>query len=94
MNKNLNTALFFIGASIAVTLLSLLIIIIPNVILALIMKENFQRIASISLTISFLGAIIGSFAIYSKIMKTLSEKVDLGKYFSSWLIKKKEETKN
>ena len=89
MNKKVNTALFIVGATVGTTLLALILIIIPTAIMIIIMKDGFAEIAPIAVSVIFLVGIVGSFLIYSFIMKKVTEKVDMEKYFHPILVRKK-----
>ena len=91
MNKKLNSIFFIIGATVVnvVILIILLLIglfIANRIVTAGIVPENMGQIL---LLLVFVASIIGAFFIYNRLMKFLSEKIDLEKYFDPLFLPKK-----
>jgi len=89
MNKKINTVLFMLAATVGTTLTALVLIIIPVIILVAIMGEKFAEVTNVILPILFIASMIGTFLIYSLVMKRINEKVDMEKYFDPMVAKKK-----
>lgn len=91
MNKKMNTVLFTIGATIFNLISMLIILLIPLGILLLIFRENLLQagIFPIVLIILFFGALVANFFLYGLVMRKLSEKINMDKYFEPFFKKKK-----
>jgi membrane protein YdbS with pleckstrin-like domain len=82
MNKKLNTALFIIGASILNVILMIILMTAGLALLSLVIPENTSPTAASALFILvFLLSVAGSFFAYHKVIKFLSCKFDMSKYF-------------
>jgi len=82
MNKKLNTALFLIGATIFnLLLLFLLIVALMALISALFRGRLGPGAMSVLLVVVFLASMVGSFLIYNQVVKLISRKIDMEKYF-------------
>ncbi len=82
MNKKLNTALFLIGATIFnLVLLFVLIVLAMLVISALGRGRLSGNLMSILMIVVFLGSMVASFLIYNQVIKLISRKIDMEKYF-------------
>lgn len=80
MNKKLNTFLFILGATV-VNIVTMLIIIIFGIwLLSKIVPDNAQSGQFLFMLLFFI-AIGGSFVIYHQLIKFISRKVDMDKYF-------------
>jgi hypothetical protein len=90
MNKQLNTVLFTIGATIFNLITMGILIIVPLILIAVIFKGRLgpSALPIIGLVL-FFGALIANFFIYGWVMRKISAKYDLNKYFEP-LFKKKE----
>jgi len=75
MNKKLNTALFLIGATILNLVLMFVLIILGWVGIAAL------KLPPLLLIVVFLGSMVGSFLIYNQVIKFVSRKIDMEKYF-------------
>lgn len=81
MNKKLNTILFVLGATV-VNILTMLVILFFGIFLLGRLPEATQESAGQFLFILvFLVAIAGSFFSYNKLIKYISNKIDMDKYF-------------
>lgn len=90
MNKQMNTILFTIGATIFNLITMGILIIVPLVLIAVIFRGSLgpSALPIIGLVL-FFGALIANFFIYGWVMRKISAKYDLNKYFEP-LFKKKE----
>lgn len=82
MNKKLNTALFFLGATVAnlgIVVLLFLVVFVPYIIFIGPLIPDSAKF--ISLIVIFIGAMIGSFPIYRKLIEWFQTKVDMDKHF-------------
>jgi uncharacterized membrane-anchored protein len=83
MNKQLNTFLFIIGATIfniitTLLFLLLLVLVFVNFIAPFIPTEA----QSWGMVIIFIGAIVLSFVVYRIVIRILMKKIDVDKYFT------------
>ena len=82
MNKKVNTALFILGATVVNILIMIILLVIGLAILARILPADAQgQGGQIAFMFVFLLAIAGSFFIYNRIIKLISKKIDMDKYF-------------
>jgi ABC-type Na+ efflux pump permease subunit len=82
VNKKLNTVLFILGATLVNILTMLLILVLGLVFIFRVLPESVQEsIGQFMSLLLFLVAIGGSFYAYHRIIKYVSKKVDLDKYF-------------
>jgi hypothetical protein len=82
MNKRTNTVLFLIGATVFNLLLMFALIVLSLVLIRVIFGEGVSpNLISILMVVIFIGSIAASFLIYSRLIKWLSRKVDMEKYF-------------
>ena len=90
MNKKVNTALFIIGATVVNLVLMAVLILLGFLIVSLLPLNNAsQGITTAVVILIFFGSIIGTFVIYHNMVKYLSTKIDMDKYFHP-IIKRKE----
>jgi hypothetical protein len=80
MNKKLNSILFILAATVANVIIIGLLIIIPTVLLALLLGENFSSISWALFAFLPIAAIVGGFFIYTKLYTILQKKVNIEKY--------------
>ncbi len=81
MNKKINTALFIIGAT-AVNMLLIFIIMTALIALTVVLIQNpSDQAAQVIFLLVFIASIGLSFFIYNKVIKFVSKKVDMDKYF-------------
>jgi hypothetical protein len=82
MNKKLNTVLFLIGATIFNLLLLFVLIVLSLLLISVLARGRLSgSIMSILLIVVFLGSMVGSFLIYNQVIKFVSRKIDMEKYF-------------
>lgn len=90
MNKKANTVLFLLGATVFNLLLMFLLIVIFLVLISAIFKDSLSpNILSILMIVVFIGSIAASFFIYGRVVKWLSRKIDMDKYFIPLFRRKK-----
>jgi hypothetical protein len=80
VNKKMNTFLFILGATVVNIVTMLAIIIFGVWLLAKILPDNAEA-GQVLFMLLFFIAIGGSFVIYHQIVKLISRKVDMDKYF-------------
>ena len=82
MNKRTNTVLFLVGATVFNLLVMFALIVISLVLISAIFRDRLSpNLMSILMVVIFIGSIAASFLIYSRVIKWLSRKVDMEKYF-------------
>ncbi len=82
MNKKLNTALFLIGATVFNLLLLFVLIVLSLLVISALGRGRLSgNLMSILLIVVFLGSMVASFLIYNQVIKFVSRKIDLEKYF-------------
>jgi membrane protein YdbS with pleckstrin-like domain len=81
VNKKTNTALFLLGATVFNLLLMFVLIAAALVLVSALFKNLNPNAMAILMVAIFIGAIAGSFLIYSRIIRWLSKKIDMEKYF-------------
>ncbi len=82
MNKKANTVLFLIGATVFnLAVMFVLIILFLVIISALFRNSPNQGLISVLMVVVFIGSIAASFFIYGRVLKLISRKWDLDKYF-------------
>lgn len=92
MNKKVNTALFIIGATVVnLVLMAVLILVGFFIVSFLPLNQASQGITTVLVIVIFFAAIIGTFVIYHNMVKYLSTKIDMDKYFHP-IIKRKDKT--
>jgi hypothetical protein len=90
MNKKANTVLFLLGATVFNLLLMFLLIVIFLVLISAIFKDSLSpNILSILMIVVFIGSIAASFFIYGRVVKWLSRKIEMDKYFIPLFRRKK-----
>ncbi|MCX7786391.1 MAG: hypothetical protein N2442_01685 [Spirochaetes bacterium] len=82
MNKKLNTVLFVIGATLVNMVMILLFLAGFLLYGAFLAPRLPPEVNSIALLLLFIGSIIGTYFLYHRIMRFLSNKVNWDKYFS------------
>ncbi|MBN1836390.1 MAG: hypothetical protein JW820_11105 [Spirochaetales bacterium] len=84
MNKRTNTVLFLIGATVFNLLVMFVLIVVLLVAISALFRDRLSpNLMSILMVVVFIGSIAASFLIYSRVIKWLSKKVDMEKYFVS-----------
>jgi len=90
MNKKLNTLFFIIGATVFNLLIMLVLMLISLTLVGVIFRGNLNpNILSVLMMVIFLSSIIGSFVIYSWLVKRIAKKIDMDKYFLPLFKKRK-----
>ena len=92
MNKKTNTILFTLGATIFNLITMLILFAVPLVILLAIFKERLMGVLPIVGLVLFFGALVANFFIYGWVMRKISEKINMDKYFEPLFKKKKQES--
>ena len=82
MNKKANTVLFLLGATVFNLLVMFLLIVLFLVLISAIFRDSLNpNVLSILMIVVFIGSIAASFFIYGRVVKWLSRKIDMDKYF-------------
>ncbi len=82
MNKRLNTFLFVLGATVLNLIIMGCLAVLGFLLLSLLpVRGTGGGIRNLLMIIIFFGAIVGSFFIYHRIVKIISKRVDMDKYF-------------
>jgi len=82
MNKKLNTVFFILGATVVNMLVMGIILLAGLYLLSLFLSENTDpKAAQVLFLLVFGVSIAGSFFIYHRVMKLISKKIDMDKYF-------------
>ena len=82
MNKKVNTVLFILGATAVNIITMLLILLLGIMLIGRLLSETAQEsIGSILFILLFFVSIGGSFVIYNRVIKFISKKIDMDKYF-------------
>ena len=90
MNKKVNTVLFLLGATVFNLLIMFILIVIFLVLISAIFRDSLNpNVLSILMIVVFVGSIAASFFIYGRVVKWLSRKIDMEKYFLPLFRRKK-----
>lgn len=82
MNKKVNTVLFLLGATVFNLLIMFILIVIFLVLISAIFRDSLNpNVLSILMIVVFIGSIAASFFIYGRVVKWLSRKIEMEKYF-------------
>jgi membrane-bound acyltransferase YfiQ involved in biofilm formation len=82
VNKKLNTVLFMLGATVFNLLLLFVLILLAMLALTAAFGDRLgPSLMSILLIVVFLGAMVGSFLIYNQVVRLITRKIDMEKYF-------------
>ena len=82
MNKRVNTVLFLLGATVFNLLVMFVIIVLFLVLLSAIFRGSLNpNVLSVLMIVVFIGSIAASFFIYGRLVKWISRRVDMEKYF-------------
>jgi len=81
MNKKANTALFVLGATVFNLVIMALLFFVPLILLSLIFGERLAGVFGVLSIVLFFAALVGSFFVYGFVMKKVSARVDMDKYF-------------
>jgi hypothetical protein len=90
MNKKVNTVLFLLGATVFNLLIMFLLIVLFLVLISAIFRDSLNpNVLSILMILVFVGSIAAAFFIYGRVVKWLSRKIDMEKYFLPLFRRKK-----
>ncbi len=89
MNKKTNTVLFILGATVFNLITMAILFIVPLVILILLFGESLGSYFGIVSILLFFAALVSSFFVYGFVMKKLTAKINMDKYFEPIFKKKK-----
>ncbi len=90
MNKKLNTLLFILGATVVNILIMVVIFFAAFLLLTVALPRDVNpAMVQILMMLVFFGAIIGTFFIYHRLIKFISAKIDMEKYFHPIISRKK-----
>ena len=82
MNRKVNTVLFILGATIVNISTMLLILLLGLFLMSVVLSETAREsVGQFFFIVVFLAAIGGSFFIYNRLIKLMSKKIDMDKYF-------------
>lgn len=82
MNKKLNTTLFVIGATVVnIAIMGVLFLAGFYIASRLLPEDVAPNTVLIIFMLIFIGSILGSFFIYHRLVRLISSKVDMEKYF-------------
>ena len=90
MNKKVNTVLFLLGATVFNLLIMFILIVLFLVLISAVFRDSLNpNVLSILMIVVFVGSIAASFFIYGRVVKWLSRKIDMEKYFFPLFRRKK-----
>jgi hypothetical protein len=90
MNKKVNTVLFLLGATVFNLLIMFLLIVLFLVLISAVFRDSLNpNVLSILMIVVFVGSIAASFFVYGRVVKWLSRKIDMEKYFLPLFRRKK-----
>jgi hypothetical protein len=90
MNKKLNTVLFLLGATVFNLLIMFILIVVFLVLISALFGDSLSpNLLSILMIVIFIGSIAASFFIYGRVVKWLSRKIEMEKYFLPLFRRKK-----
>lgn len=90
MNKKANTVLFLLGATVFNLLIMFLLIVLFLVLISALFRDSLNpNVFSVLMIVIFIGSIAASFFIYGRLVKWLSRKIDMEKYFLPLFRRKK-----
>jgi hypothetical protein len=90
MNKKVNTALFILGATVFNLIVMALLILLGLFLISLLpLQQASAGLSTVLMILVFFGSIVVSFLLYHKLVKYLSTKIDMDKYFHPIFRKKK-----
>lgn len=82
MNKKANTVLFILGATVVNVLIMIVIFLALFVVFGRFIEPNLPpQVNQIVMLLLFIGSIVATYFLYHKLVKWLSDKYDLDKYF-------------
>jgi len=90
MNKKVNTVLFLLGATVFNLLIMFILIALFLVLISAVFRDSLNpNVFSILMIVVFIGSIAASFFIYGRVVKWLSRKIEMEKYFLPLFRRKK-----
>jgi len=90
MNKKLNTVLFLLGATAFNLLTMFLLILLCLVAISAIFRDSLgPNLLAVLMIVIFIGSIAASFLIYGRLVKWMSRRYDMEKYFLPLFRRKK-----
>ena len=90
MNKKVNTVLFLLGATVFNLLIMFILIALFLVLISAVFRDSLNpNVFSVLMIVVFIGSIAASFFIYGRVVKWLSRKIDMEKYFLPLFRRKK-----
>jgi hypothetical protein len=90
MNKKVNTVLFLLGATVFNLLVMFILIVLFLVLISVVFRGSLNpTVISILMILVFIGSIAASFFIYGRLVRWLSRKIDMDKYFMPLFRRKK-----
>jgi hypothetical protein len=90
MNKKVNTVLFLLGATVFNLLIMFILIALFLVLISAVFRDSLNpNLFSILMIVVFIGSIAASFFIYGRVVKWLSRKIEMEKYFLPLFRRKK-----
>jgi len=82
VNRKVNTVLFILGATIINISTMLLILLLGLFLMSVVLSETAREsVGQFFFIVVFLAAIGGSFFFYNRLIKLMSKKIDMDKYF-------------
>ena len=82
MNKKRNTILFILGATVFNLLIMLILLILGTILVSFILKGSEPGMAGPLLLFLVFGlGIVGSYFIYNRVVRALSNRIDFDRYF-------------
>ena len=90
MNKKVNTVLFLLGATVFNLLIMFILIVLFLVLISAVFRDSLNpNLFSILMIVVFVASIAASFFIYGRVVKWLSRKIEMEKYFLPLFRRKK-----
>ena len=91
MNKKANTALFVLGATVFNVLIMIVIFVVLFVVFGRFIAPALPaQVNQILVLVIFIGSIVGTYFIYHRVVKYLSNKIDMEQYFDPIFKRKKQ----
>ena len=82
MNKKINTVLFVLGATVVNIILMICLALLGLYILSLLpLQQMGGGVRSILMIVVFIGSVVGTFFLYHALVKIVSKRIDMEKYF-------------
>lgn len=82
MNKKVNTVLFILAATVVNIGIMIILLLLGLLLLGRLLPQDFSpEIGQILFLLVFVASIAGAFFLYNRIIKLVSKKIDMDKYF-------------